>query len=67
MKKPSKGYTYYGMCYCDYTLTPSLYKFAKEQNTTNARKMCLWVATKLHFVCGKLWTTNSFQWMAKQQ
>jgi hypothetical protein len=40
----------WGEAMCLQEMTPSLYEFAKEQDPTNARKICWWVAPKFVFV-----------------
>jgi hypothetical protein len=47
-------------------VTPSLYGLTNEQDATNARKVCWWVALELFFVWNKLKIGISLQWMAKQ-
>jgi len=44
---------------CLQKVTPSLYGFAKEQDATNVKKVCWWVALKLFFVYCKSGMTNS--------
>ncbi len=39
---------------------PSLYGFAKEQDATNAKKVCWWVAQELFFGYNESRITNSF-------
>ncbi len=47
-------------------LTPSLYKYAKEQDVTNTKKMHWWAAPKLFFVYSEWRTINSPRQMAKE-
>jgi hypothetical protein len=41
-------------------VTPSFYGFAKEQDATNAKKVCWWVAQELFFGYNESGITNSF-------
>jgi hypothetical protein len=57
---------YVGMCDWDEArrlqeVTPSLYNFTNEQDATNTKKMCWWVALKLFFVYIKLRIANFVQ------
>jgi hypothetical protein len=64
MKKPSKCYTCYGMCYCDYTLMR--YVVTMKQSSTHLQVNQFWSISKLykkyedkvHWTHKLLWNTK---------